>query len=175
MKKSIGLIALTAVVGAMLVPATSASAAKVGAGVGECRVTLAWPGSGGAGDCTGLAVGGVFLDHLCLPTCALAASVDSYSNICIGGLPPLIGEARGTLSLDGSHIGSYHWVRVGAIAVITVDPADPSAVETAGSSTVDTGAGVAAFLPLPPFGTCANPNPAMSVEIAGAVFAVQVP
>ncbi|HEY7873803.1 MAG TPA: hypothetical protein VIG64_01645 [Actinomycetota bacterium] len=168
MKKLIGLIALTAIVGAMLVPATSASAAKVGAAAGECQVTLAWPGSGGAGDCTGLAVGGVFLDHPCLPTCVFTATVESYGEECFAGEPPLLGDATGELKLDGTTVGRYNWLRVGLVAVLTVNPEGDPSVNGA-----EAGAGVAAFVPQPPLGACNAPNPAMKALVVGAVVAAQ--
>jgi hypothetical protein len=165
MKKLVGLVAVVAIIGAMLLPGTPASAAKVGAAVGQCEVTLAWPGSGGANPCTGVAAGGVFLDHVCVPLCNFSASVAGYGEECFAGEPPLLGNANGTLFLDGTPVGSYEWLRVGLVAVLTVDP-DGSGTEA--------GAGVAAFVPQPPLGACNAPNPAMKAEVVGAVLAVQV-
>ncbi|HEY7873804.1 MAG TPA: hypothetical protein VIG64_01650 [Actinomycetota bacterium] len=173
MKKLIGLIAVTAIVGAMLVPATSASAAQAGKLAAACQVTLTWPGSGstscgrGKLPAEGLAVGVLAPSHVCVPSCGFEASVDSYSEECFAGEPPLLGEASGTFFLNGSPASDYDWVRVGGTAVVTLNPVGPSETPTGG--------GTAAFVPEPPLGTCAAPNPAMVAHVAGEVTGAEVP
>ena len=176
MKKLIGLIAVVAIAGAMVAPATNASAAAVGGAVGACQANLPqWPSPGGsAPDCStgdlpveGLAVGGLLPGTVCTPTCTFAASVQNYSEPCFLNEPPLLGNANGELKLNGGVVAEYQWVRVGLTAVVVVNPS--------GSSTVDAGAGVAAFLPDPRgLGTCANPLP-LKAHVLGAVFAAQAP
>jgi hypothetical protein len=168
MKKLIGLVALTAIVGAMLIPGTPASAeTKAGAAAGTCSVTLAWPGSGSADSCKGTAVGAVVPGGPTCVACPFEATVASYSEDCFAQEPPLLGEASGTLSLDGQAVADYDWLRVGLVAVLTLDPT--------GDGTVDDGAGVAAFVPLPPLGACNDPNEAMTAQVTGVVFAAQAP
>ena len=165
MKKLISLVAACLVAGALVVPAPSASAASGGPGpIGSahfrCQVTFQFPGSGatscGAGVLPGegTATGAFVPAPVCIPLCPFSASVDSYGETCIGGEPPLAGTAVGT-----GHIGTFDhdfvWTRVGRDAVIT--SADGSL------------SGHASFTPVPPVGTCANPNPAMVAHVAGFV------
>jgi hypothetical protein len=177
MKKLVGLVAVVAILGAMLLPTTQASAATAGAAVGACQITLQWPETGPSSDPEGCGAGlpgegsavGALLPGgpVCLPLCTFHASVPYYLEDCILTLPPLLGEAAGQLFLNGEPVADYTWQRVGLVAVITVDP-------TGEGPPVDHGAGVAAFVPEPPLGACNNPVQ-MKAHVAGAVFAVQAP
>ena len=164
-KKITGLIALALIAGAMVVPASPAKADSY-AGVGHCVANLpAWPlDSGSGGSCSGglLAAGVGLTDSrspvVCAPTaCTISATVDQYQEPClIPGEPPLIGTANGTLTitangpLPGSTSSRYNWVRVGLTAVLLYP-------ETAG---------VAAFVPLPPLGSCGAPLP-LNAHVVG--------
>lgn len=159
-KTLVPLLLVVAILGAFVLPATSASAAPF-AGVGQCAVNLPqWPTTApqGAPDCVGIAVGaGVFGGS---PTpcagCEFRATVAQYSEPCVAGEPPLVGFANGRLSAGGNDVGGYNWIRVGLTAVL---------VPLAPGTTV----GVAAFAPLPPLGTCANPLPLTANVIGVAV------
>ena len=173
MKKLVGLVAVVAIIGAMLLPGTPASAAQAGKLAAACQVTLAWPGSGSTtcGDGKlpdeGLAVGVLAPSYVCLPSCDFVASVDSYSEECFAGEPPLLGNANGTFFLNGNPAADYDWVRVGADAVVTLNEVGPSQTPTGG--------GTAMFVPEPPLGTCAAPNPAMVAHVSGEVTGAQAP
>lgn len=156
MKKVFSLLAATAIVGALLVPALPATAAPF-AGAATCSVTLStWPTpAGGNADCSGTAAG-AFLPTgpVCTPTCGFRAHVDAYAEPCVAGEPPLTGTAEGDLYVNpGSgevHVSAYAWVRVGVVAVLVLDG----------------GAGVAAFAPLPPLPTCAASG-SLNAQVVG--------
>ena len=183
-KKLISLAVASLVLGALILPATSAHAATAGAAAGTCQVTLpTWPTPAGGGPTCGngslqgpagpsvpvpgVAIG-AFLPGgpICLPTCTFSASVVNYAEGCQAGEPPLTGTADGTLFLNGTPVATYEWTRVGLTAVIVVHPIP--------ASTVSAGAGVAAFLPLPPLPTCANPG-SLTAQVVGAVFGASAP
>jgi hypothetical protein len=171
MKKIISTVAVIAIAGAMLMPASSASAQQAGAAAGTCTVDLPeWPAppNSSSPDCVGIAVGAVLPNGpTCAVPCEFRASVPSYTETCFLDEPPLIGQASGTLSLDGTAVADYEWLRVGLVAVVTLN-------ET-GSGSTPTGAGVAAFAPHAhedTLGTCENHLP-LTATVAGAVFAAQ--
>ena len=162
MKKLISLAAAALVAGALVLPAPAASAAldgHTGSAVAACQVTLSFPGRGsticgsGALSIEGHAYGAFVPTPVCGP-CNFSADVADYEETCVLS-PLLMGTANGTL-----HIGSidhdFEWLRVGSQAVI--ESADGSLL------------GTAAFVPVPPLGTCANPNPAMTAHVVGAVI-----
>jgi len=172
MKKLFATVAVIAIAGAMLVPASTASAQQAGAAAGVCEVFLGeWPAppNSSAGPCEGDAVGAVLPDGpLCVPLCDFSASVDSYTEDCFLGEPPLLGEARGTLSLNGTPVADYDWLRVGVVAGLVLN-------ET-GSSTTPSGAGVAGFVPhahAMPLGTCETHLP-LRATVVGLVAAAQL-
>lgn len=167
MKRIIVVLAVIGMLAAALLPASPAQAQTAGVGLAGCQVNLAvWPGSGSNDPCgagslpTDGKVTGVIIDNgtplSCLPSCSFEASVDSYGEECFQNEPPLIGDAAGTMDINGGQLTpSYEWARVGLTAVIT----------TAGP----TGAGVAAFLPVPPLPTCAAPG-ALTAHVIGAAL-----
>lgn len=161
MKKSFMVVLAIGLLAAAVLPAAPAQAA--GAGVAECSVTVdPWPGSGSNAPCVGTAPAGAFVSGgntiVCSPLtpCAVNASVDNYGEECLGAEPPLIGDARGTLTISqgaNAIAPQYSWTRVGLVAVIT--------------TTGPTGAGVAAFLPVDTtIPTCASPG-ALDVRVVG--------
>jgi hypothetical protein len=167
-KRIMSLLALALVAGALVIPASPAQASFVGAA--HCQVQLgSWPnGAGGSADCNstlGLVVG-VKTDppQACVPAaapCTFNAHVNSYSEPCpvpnLPLVPPLVGFANGTLNVNGQQVGTFNWVRVGLTAVI---------VPTGGGSS----AGVAAFVPQPPFGNCQASLP-LTAQVVGVAAA----
>jgi hypothetical protein len=174
MKKRISLLLTFGVIaGALILPANAAHATFAGAA--GCQANLPqWPTTsaqsapdcgGGALPTDGLAVGAGIIGGTptaCIPTaCSFKASISSYQETCVGPLPPALGTASGTITVtrnaDGQTTSApYSWVRVGLTAVIVPGGANA--------------AGVAAFVPVPPLGTCAAPLP-LTAHVVGAAVA----
>lgn len=174
MKKIALLLSVALVAGAFVLPAAPARASF--AGGATCDVTLdVWPTTAtraNSTDCVGEALG-VSSDmsqsaakscgiHVWGPPpqydfdCDLWASIAAYNETCVGPLPPPLGTASGTLTVDGRDEGGYNWLRVGLTAIIV--PVAPG-----------TSAGVAAFVPHPPIPTCAAPGPLLATVVGVAV------
>lgn len=160
MTKKIAALAIFGLLAAAIaLPASPAHAAPF-AGAALCTTDLPeWPASApqSAPDCVGTSVG-AGLGVVCLPTCAFRATVEQYDEQCTLNEPPLIGTANGTMYVDpGSgevEVGDYNWTRVGVAALVL--PVSGATV-----------AGVAAFVPSIPLGTCAAPARPFHVTVAG--------
>jgi hypothetical protein len=177
------LLSLGVIAGALFIPATAAHATF--AGVAGCQANLPqWPTTSAqsASDCAdgslptdGLAIGAGIIGgsprgcavwaNTNPPSggfrCKFRASISSYQETCVGPLPPALGTASGTITVtdtsdNASTSAPYSWVRVGLTAVI---------VPGGGNA-----AGVAAFVPVPPLGTCAAPLP-LTAHVVGAAVA----
>ena len=176
MKRISILLAATALIGSALFgTAGSASASTdddasptVGAAIFSCTANLpSWPSVGGNGSCSNLATAGAG-GHGTTPATITSLNASfSYSEPCLAGEPPLLGNASGTATL-GSSAGpisvQFDWVRVGLTAVVVTSG------PTAGGHAHDgAGAGVAAFVPLPPLGTCSpGGSLPLTAQVVGA-------
>jgi hypothetical protein len=172
--KRIAVLAILGLVAASLVVPSTTAQAATGVAVGTCSVTLPqWPtdsGSVGGDGCTGTAIGagidsGSATPLVCIPGCGFSATVENYSEPCVLNEPPLVGTANGVIRVDANNdgsyeteFGSYSWTRVGVVAIILPNGADP-----AGS------AGVAAFVPSLPLGSCSEPASNYGVTVAGGL------
>ena len=174
MKKIMTLLAATALVGSALFATAGAATAKedgspaVGAAIIACQAHLpAWPTLGSSGTCTNTAAVGVGLHGTTPATITSINASFDYSEPCFLGEPPLLGNASGTATL-GSSAGpisvTFDWVRVGLTAVVVTSGPNAGGHDHGGA-----GAGVAAFAPLPPLGTCA---PGGSIPLTAQVAGV---
>jgi len=149
--------------------------ALAGAVAFECQITLFWPtANGGADDCAGTGAGAG--THGTTPFTILAkpfnGHVDSYSEGCVVG-PPLTGNASGTATVNTDASGQlavgFSWIRVGVVAVVTINSAS-----LGGQGHSGVGAGVAAFVPVPPnIPTCEAPGQLTALVAGTAVAAGQ--
>ena len=183
-KKIVGAIALTAVVaGAIILPATTASATVTGVVGIQCTASLpAFPTASGGGTCSGLSAGaGAGVDDQGAPYAiagpgAFNASF-AYNEACVLNEPPLLGAANGQASVTGltSNQGSarldtnFAWTRVGVVAVLITSGTRVSFLDNGHTATAVTpDVGVAAFAPLlGPTNVCPNGGP-LSAVVVGA-------
>jgi hypothetical protein len=176
LKKIMTLLAATALVGSALFASAGVASASApeeaspaaGAAIIACQANLpSWPSSGSSGTCTNTAAAGVGLHGTTPATITSINASFSYSEPCFAGEPPLLGNASGTATL-GSSAGpitvSFDWVRLGLTAVVVT-----SGPTAGGHPHGGAGAGVAAFAPLPPLGTCA---PGGSIPLTAQVVGV---
>lgn len=173
MKKIGTLLAVLAVVGSAFVSTVGAANAAPAAGVAAiaCQAELPeWPSDLNSGECNNIAAVGVGT-HTTVTPADVITSINAeftYSEPCLANEPPLTGEASGTAHL-GTLSGDvydvdFDWLRVGLVAVVT----HTTGPDAGGHSHAGATAGVAAFAPVPPLGTCA-PNGAdkLTAEVVG--------
>lgn len=186
----VGIAALVALLGLILVVPSLAGASVTGGAVFDCVGTLpVWPGVGGpAGplDCMGTAAG--YMQGRTTTTKKYrlaAASTDNFviqssriiETCTFGQL--LSGTANGTFTISnltsvtpsGAAVGTYQfeWTRLGAMVVLglhdgLVTWSSPSGLQAVGTK----GTAVAAFVPLSvPPGSCTAPGTDVKTRIVG--------
>ena len=184
-KRLVAAVTLGLLASALVIQAPAAHAANVEtfAGAAECKVTLQFPNpAGGAATCNGtigpIGVGASVntgtnppsaTTTVCVTVakpCTFTANVAAYTEPCpipsLPLVPPLVGTANGTFTVsDGTNSSTFGftWVRVGLTAVL---------VPALGGQS----AGVAAFVPTPPLGTCQAPLP-LTAEVVGVAAGVK--
>ena len=154
MKKISVLVAIGLIASAFVLPSSPAKANPFG-GAAQCEITLpVFPTTGRTGvddNCDGVAVGIDLGGPTPCVACTFSADVAGYNETCVPPLPPPLGFADGTITSPVT--SRFQWVRAGLTAVLLVPQT----------------AGVAAFAPLPPIGTCGAPGP-LTAEVVGVAF-----
>ncbi len=165
------LMAATIASSLLVISAGPASASDgspaAGAFVFSCTANLPeWPSPGNSGNCNNLVSAGAGVHGTTPFTATSLNATFDYNEPCVLAEPPVAGFANGTATLGAAEV-DFSWVRVGLVAVIT------TGAPRFGHDHTGAGAGVAAFAPLPPLGTCAAPAPLTAI-VAGVGAAAGV-
>lgn len=145
-----------------------------------------WPSPGNSGTCGGGPANAGATVHGTTPSTSTSMSATfTYSEPCLANEPPLAGFASGNADFGGGNTVDFTWIRVGLTAVVVVNDlnsgghnhnlvADTPAPADAFIGDSVAGAGVAAFVPLPQFGTCEIPDDLRAAVVgAGAAAGVE--